>query len=141
MAASGSSSLDSGVPARFHFKLHTKLDKLDPTKRLAISDWLITFRAACVTSSDDFFVVFERPFAKSVAEWRVSADGQELNIENDSRKPAFRHDDELSDEYAQYSASYIAHSRQICSWLLTLVLWQLEPELKVLVKGTPSVAG
>ena len=35
MAASGSSSLDSGAPARYHFKLHTKLDKLDPTKRLA----------------------------------------------------------------------------------------------------------
>ena len=53
MVAFGADSSSSG-PTLSTRKLQGKLDKLDPTKRLTILDWLVNFRAACGTDFSEF---------------------------------------------------------------------------------------
>ena len=68
MVAFGADSSSSG-PTLSTRKLQGKLDKLDPTKRLTILDWLVTFRAACGADFSEFFSEVQLEIPKTKEEF------------------------------------------------------------------------
>jgi hypothetical protein len=110
-------------------KLQSKLDTLDPTNRLAINDWLISFRGA---AGPDLRVLF---------------DGKHDSVQtlDDFRsvRPNFAgySDSTLQPTFDDFVNRYSLLNDQLSSWLVQYVHWKREPELARLIRGNDSSPG
>ena len=69
MAAGDPDPPPRGSASTLSRKLQSKLDKLDPTERLAIPDWLINFRAAAGSEFAEFFSTVKLGYPTTVDEY------------------------------------------------------------------------
>ena len=115
-------------------KLQTKIDKLDPTERLAISDWLISFRAAAGAAFTEFFEDVQLGgAAETLDEFRA-----QLRARHPARSAEIDAipDDEMLEQCAATLETALANDRQIRDWLINNVAWQKCPELKRRIRGS-----
>ena len=133
VAVSGPLSFPSGVnPAHSSsksHKLYATLPTLDPTDRLAISDWLVNFTAAAGT---DFELLWRAgdEWEPTVALWRIAT--QHLDA---TRYPR----DDIIESYAQWLDVYSTMSQTAFGWIINAVKWTADPALRFAVTGTPGV--
>ena len=102
MVAFGADSSSSGRTLSTR-KLQSKLDKLDPTKRLTILDWLVNFRAACGADFSEFFADVQLEIPKTKEEFLSRFLSDPKYIADDGSKLDALHDDELQAEFALYN--------------------------------------
>ena len=138
MVAFGADSSSSG-PTLSTRKLQGKLDKLDPTKRLTILDWLVTFRAACGADFSEFFSEVQLEIPKTKEEFLSRFISDPKYIADDGTKLDALHDAELQAEFALYRKDLLARDSLVRDWLVTNVMWGHDAvELKRLVRGSAA---
>ena len=163
MAAVGSESLGSGSLSTR--KLQSKLDKLNPTLRLVIPDWLLRFRSACGTQFGDVFVwAMREPMPQDYEEFydlfpqqystigicydeqidpstnTPRTDPLTAEIVYTARRRAFT----VADHEAWFEkqrGKLLDLNNTVRDWLITNVDWEKDAELKRLIRGSPTTLG